>query len=309
MRLSVIVPVYNAEQYLHRCLDSLLNQGLNEDEIEILCVDDGSIDESLDILTNYAKKHQCISVYSQKNSGSGAARNVGLEHARGDVITFCDADDYLVPQALAYVMHTFWDYGVDVICHGSTTLDARKLKSWKENNDVHGVVICQGDGRSVYENDPKFFVWNSIIRSSFLKKLNLRFKASAMGEDAAFMLEVMMNASRAIDVSCNIYRYTVHANQVTQNRDAISMRISIENYLDLLARMKYYDQVEAFRKQLIPYYSRVLSANLSSIEWRDLQCRHKTINLYSFPYSFYCIGSYLYRKLFLPFVLPHMKRG
>ena len=92
-KVSVIIPVYNVEQYLRECLDSVVNQTLKE--IEIICVDDGSTDNSLEILKEYAKKDKRITVIVQKNLHAGVARNAGLTVAKGEYIHFLDSDDWL----------------------------------------------------------------------------------------------------------------------------------------------------------------------------------------------------------------------
>lgn len=93
IKVSVIIPVYNVEKYLEECLDSIINQTLKE--IEIICIDDGSTDSSLNVLENYKKKDKRIIVLQQQNLGAGAARNKGLDLARGKYLSFLDADDFL----------------------------------------------------------------------------------------------------------------------------------------------------------------------------------------------------------------------
>lgn len=93
VRVSVIIPVYNAEKYIRQCLDSLLVQ--NNQRIEVICVDDGSTDNSLAILKEYEEAHQEVKVITQKNAGAGAARNNGMKYATGEYLSFLDADEFL----------------------------------------------------------------------------------------------------------------------------------------------------------------------------------------------------------------------
>ena len=97
-KVSIIVPVYKSENYLDICLDSLLNQTFND--FEIICVNDGSPDNCINILRQYAKLDNRIKIYSQKNQGLSSARNTGLKYASGEFITFVDSDDFLSPAAL-----------------------------------------------------------------------------------------------------------------------------------------------------------------------------------------------------------------
>ena len=94
IKISVIMPVYNCEEYLEESIDSVLQQTLQE--WELLCIDDGSTDKSVDILKEYEKKDKRIHIFTQKNQGAGPARNLGLQNAQGEFVSFLDADDYLL---------------------------------------------------------------------------------------------------------------------------------------------------------------------------------------------------------------------
>lgn len=310
MRLSVIVPVYNAEKYLQRCLDSLLDQGLDEADYEVICVDDGSVDESVRIVESYAERGApTVRLFRQGHAGAAAARNLGLDKAQGEVVTFCDADDYLIPKGLGYVLDAFWKEDTEVLCHASTTLDAIKLKTWQEDNKVVGHVIREGTGRMVYESDPKYFVWNTLVRRSYLQSLGLRFRPLTMTEDSCFMLELMMNAAHAVDVSSNIYRYTVNDTQITRQRDPQLMRQCIDGYLHLLSLLDHYGLPHVMAFQRTPFYSRVLSANLNKTEYAVLADKVRTLTLSVPPYGVYVLASAIHRKVLVPYVLPHLRRG
>ena len=111
-KISIIVPVYNAERYLHRCIDSILAQTFRD--FELLLIDDGSKDNSGYICDEYAEKDERVKVWHKENGGVSSARNVGLDNARGEWVTFADSDDWLESNAFAYYdeltnKHTF-DY-------------------------------------------------------------------------------------------------------------------------------------------------------------------------------------------------------
>ena len=106
-RMSVIVPVYNCEDYLTSCLDSLLRQTIGKDELEVLLIDDGSEDGSLGICRKYAEKHDIFKVFSLENGGVSATRNFGIEHAQGQYITYLDSDDTLTDDTLNTVANFF----------------------------------------------------------------------------------------------------------------------------------------------------------------------------------------------------------
>ena len=121
--ISVIVPVYNTEKYLSRCLDSICGQTYRN--LEILCVNDGSTDGSAAILDAYAAKDPRIRIFNQPNAGLAAARNTGLQQAKGKWITGVDSDDYLEPDAYEYALKTEAE-DVDIICFGTNII-------WKDS--------------------------------------------------------------------------------------------------------------------------------------------------------------------------------
>ena len=111
--ISVIVPAYNVEDYLGECLDSIINQTFTD--IEIICVNDGSVDSTLDIFNDYASRDERINVISQENKGLSGARNTGLKHAKGKYIYFMDSDDYLEVNALERMYSAAEEKSADIV--------------------------------------------------------------------------------------------------------------------------------------------------------------------------------------------------
>ncbi len=130
-KLSVVVAVYNLEEYLPRCLDSLVNQTL--EDIEILCVDDGSIDSAPQIIDEYATKYpDKIKVYHKENGGEFTTRNYGLERARGEYVTFVDTDDYVELNWAEKLYNAAKENNADIAVCGFERIDLATRKScWK----------------------------------------------------------------------------------------------------------------------------------------------------------------------------------
>ena len=122
-KVSVIIPVYNAEKYLRECLDSVVNQTLRE--IEIICVDDGSTDASLEILEEYAAKDNRVKVLRQQNQYAGVARNNGMAAASGEYYMFLDADDFFEPELLEELYTKAAELRADVCLCGADKFDVR----------------------------------------------------------------------------------------------------------------------------------------------------------------------------------------
>ncbi len=181
--VSIIVPVYNTEAYLRRCLDSVCNQTYSN--FEVLCIDDGSTDNSLNILNEYACKDSRIKVYTQMNSGASIARNVGLAHARGEWVTGLDSDDFLDSDACEYVISHIVDEA-DVV-----TFEI-KLQ-WEGVNRDEGVEKYYNRKlNGVYRVTPDFIVnqpvefCSKFWRRSFLEKHKCRFPDGVSYEDWYF---------------------------------------------------------------------------------------------------------------------------
>ena len=113
--LSIIVPVYNVERFIRQCIDSLIEQNLSVNEYEIVIIDDGSPDGCGEICDSYAVRYQNIRVIHQNNMGLGAARNIGIEEAKGDYIPFVDSDDFLVPNVLRELINQTKKQNLDIL--------------------------------------------------------------------------------------------------------------------------------------------------------------------------------------------------
>ena len=143
--ISIIVPVYNAEKYLEKCLDSLIGQTF--ENIEILCVNDGSTDNSPAILHRYAKMDPRVHVFDRPNSGPASARNAGLDHARGKYLMFCDADDEYTPSMCQEMYQAITEQNVDLVmcntfCYNK---EGKEVFNGYYVSLFKGKVCCRGE--------------------------------------------------------------------------------------------------------------------------------------------------------------------
>ena len=182
--VSIIIPVYNVERYLRKCLDSICGQTYRN--LEILCVDDGSTDGSAAILEEYAARDERIKILSQKNAGQGAARNLALNHATGEWVTGVDADDFLAIDAIEYACSGISD-SVDIINFGilviweNTAVDPA-MEAHFSRKDYAGVHPISA--RFLLDKPCEFCA--KLWRRSFLESLNARFPESIIFEDWTF---------------------------------------------------------------------------------------------------------------------------
>lgn len=198
MFLSFIIPVYNTEEYVGICIKSLLEQDISKDEYEIICVNDGSSDGSLEVLEQFSRKNTNVIVINQKNSGVCASRNKGLDAARGEYIWFIDSDDFIQKNILGTLMKLVKETQCErlVISHYFFE-DVRDMDEEKITENKMKVNTSWKDS----------VVWRSLFKKEFLTHHNLRFHYEDLvyGEDALFMYEVKRCIPRIIEFPQPIY--------------------------------------------------------------------------------------------------------
>lgn len=212
-KISIIVPVYNAEKQINTCLDSLVNQDL--EQIEIICVDDQSSDSSLELLEAYAAKDSRIKVISQTNKGPGGARNTGLDAAQGEFIIFVDADDYIPRDYCSKMYDAAVKYNADIVAVG--------MKKVYPSHTKDRAVVKQ---EAVY-NTPQekfdtigyssmFYVMNKMLRSQKLEQIGLRFEQGVYYEDVMFMARVFCEMGALVTVPHVYYMYVNQSTGITK---------------------------------------------------------------------------------------------
>ncbi|MBE6075408.1 MAG: glycosyltransferase family 2 protein [Selenomonas ruminantium] len=221
--ISIIVPVYNAEKYLRECLDSVLAQTYTN--LEIILIDDGSKDASLSICQEYARKDKRIIVHHKENSGVSDTRNYGIEHAKGDFISFCDSDDIIDQNLYLILYNTMKEYDVDRVVSGYAYLynDNRLLYSKPrvhdgkyEAHDILKKMIDDGTLSGFLFSG----VNNSLFKKEVIKKNNIRFnKAIKYNEDGLFSFQYMLCSKSIYSLqSRQTYLYRQHDESSTKKR-------------------------------------------------------------------------------------------
>lgn len=223
--ISIIVPVYNTAKYLSECLDSILNQTYAD--IEVILVDDGSTDNSLEICQDYQKKDERVQVYHQENSGVSAARNFGLDCARGEYISFCDSDDKIAPELYQILYSTMQKYDVDRVVSGYTYLfdDGRTLYSKPRiqdgkytSSDILKKTIDDGTLSGFLFSG----VNNSLHKKKIIDEHNLRFDSNIKyNEDSLFSFQYMLHSRSIYSLQSKpTYFYRQHGTSATHKRTA-----------------------------------------------------------------------------------------
>lgn len=201
-KISVILPVYNEELYLHQCLDSICGQTLKE--IEIICVDDGSTDSSLSILYNYAKQDMRIKVLIQENRYAGAARNYGMQNAKGEYLLFLDSDDYFELDMLEKLYEKAEANQLDIaMCRYDSYDDSTGKKvildlSKKDSFLPKGMDVFSGkdlEDAGIFQVTVGW-AWDKLLRREFVQKCGYLFPEIRSSEDGFFVYMLMAKAER-----------------------------------------------------------------------------------------------------------------
>lgn len=235
--LSLIVPVYNVEEYLEECLDSLVTQDIPHEEYEIICVDDGSTDNSGAILDAYAEKYQNIVVVHKENGGVSSARNCGIDIAKGQYIWFVDADDFIKHNCLSAVKPLIVKSKYDII----------KILPYSFDTDATGfsppTVTPEMSQRNI-----KNFLWTKILKKTHITKNKIYFDTGiSYAEDAVFMLQVnpiLKEVTIVNDVVIYFYRQRPGSAMSQNVSKKINSRINAALVCDEIIQNKRVGDVE-----------------------------------------------------------------
>lgn len=210
VKISIIIPVYNVENYLRDCLESVLRQ--NFTDMELICVEGDSSDHSLDILKEYAEKDQRIKIISQqRGKGLSDARNIGMRYAKGKYIWFVDSDDMIVENACVELYNMAEQYDTDILYfHRCNLYEVENHLRQDEVDyiDYPGIM----SGRELFckfqrNKDYRSGAWEKLLKKDFLLDNNLSFCEGILAEDILFSFECAMVAQRVMDINKKYYIY------------------------------------------------------------------------------------------------------
>lgn len=213
--ISVIVPVYNVEKYLERCLRSICSQTYKN--IEIILINDGSTDHSLEICKQFQQQDERIKVFSCINSGPAFARNVGLNKSNGKYITFVDSDDYINPETIETLYDWLKKYNGDVSV--SYVLETYEMKTYEKLGI--GIVNKTNFMRYLLSDEIKSYLMNKLYKKELWN--NIRFPNGEKVEDLAVLYKVFENADKIVNVNKKLYHYTLdNPNSETRGKRTVS---------------------------------------------------------------------------------------
>lgn len=214
--VSIIVPIYHAQEYLPECIDSILSQTYTD--LELLLIDDGSTDSSGEICDRYAARDSRVRVWHIENNGVSNARNVGLQHARGEFIAFCDADDIYLEDYLACMVAAAEREVADiVICSYYSRVGTKRIPACEDQNS--GRISAEAVFERIFLcNEIGGFVWNKMFRRQAVKDISFQSDMQIC-EDTYFVVGAIQNSSVIYYLREPLYEYVIHENSAVNRVD------------------------------------------------------------------------------------------
>lgn len=237
--ISIIVPVHNSEKYISKCLGSIMAQTYNQ--IEIICIDDGSDDNSLGILQEFANKDRRVKVHTQAHKGTGSARNNGLNNACGSFIGFVDSDDWIEPETYEKAISKMVG-DIDIVTWGANISDLNSNLSQQVIEYTELLYNSNLEGKHKVTDDLIFkscpSVSNKLFRKSHIDKYNIYFPEGLFFEDMEFFYKYILHSNNIYYINEKLYNYiqrsgsTMHQFQSKEHKEYYSLMIfdNIYNY-------------------------------------------------------------------------------
>lgn len=258
VKVSVILPIYNVAKYLPKCLDSILNQTLQD--IEVICVNDESPDNSLDILNQYAKLDDRIIIINQPNSGPGRARNNGIKQANGEYVSFVDPDDWIDENMLDAMYKTAKKENADLVECGVMTHNEKNGKTKTKVEKVNNIFNWQDNPQYVFQGITAG--WSKLCRLACLKENNIVFADGKCAEDQIFTIALRISANKIVYMKETFYHYLIRKTSITQKPSTANLQVPsfLADVENMLKKSKKY---ELLKKFFVPY-----AATLAEIHYR-----------------------------------------
>jgi glycosyltransferase involved in cell wall biosynthesis len=252
IKLSVIIPMYNVAQYLEKCIGSVYNQGLNENELEVVIIDDDSQDNSLIIAKKLTEQKRNVKVISQINKGLGGARNTGIDHATGEYLLFLDSDDWYLPNTLENILNIANEKKLDVLEFAAQGISPAGEISYHKSACAN--EICGG---FEYYNTVRYMnsACNKLYNRYFLINNDLYFSERIYIEDFEFNTRVFSKANRVMATDYLVAQFLQSPNSITRNTDDEKKKKMVNDLVIVLKKTKTtYDDFKFSIDQNIHFY-------------------------------------------------------
>ena len=262
-KISIIIPVYNVAEYLPKCLDSILTQTLSD--IEIICINDGSTDNSGDILQNYATKDNRIKIIKQNNQGISAARNAGLKIVQSEYVMFVDSDDYIAPDMAEKLYRTMETDKPDVVICSAECVnllpkdaspDVIEWQSWLQPwFDEYVKPTGIYDVPKTIKHEFISVVWNKLYKTDIIKNYKIEFPLGLIEEDEYWLWAYMIHCKKYEFINERLYFYVQRSGSIMTTRNGNDKVLDIlEIELRIYELVKKYAKIEDYQEILADWY-------------------------------------------------------
>ena len=276
-KVSIIVPVYNAEKYLEKCLDSIINQTYKN--LEILCVNDGSTDNSLSILTKYTKKDKRIIIETIPNSGVSKARNIAISKATGNYIMFVDSDDYVELSMVEKMIQSLEKNKADVVrCNNFLEKENGNIKKIEDyhlkNQSLNSNQIDESIISDIITGKLLTYSCVLLIKKETLMKTNLFYEKLKIYEDRVLYLELFLELNKIYFLNEPLYHYVIHSNSCVNSKKLASSHLynTIAGWEIIISILKEHQiKTDNLLKQLNTYYLEMIIGYLYGTYKNDSQ--------------------------------------
>lgn len=282
-KVSFIVPVYNTQEFLPRCLDSLLGQTCPD--IEIVVVNDGSPDDSAAIIGKYACKDSRVCVVEKSNGGLSSARNAGMDVARGDIIDFVDSDDYVEPNLAEFLVGTFAEEHPEIVVFGAVCEPAELAsKRIKQLLSPEACVFESFDPVLLFSANAQPYVWRAAYSRELIERESLRFAENVrFAEDVVFQLESYPLSAKTIIAPDKLYHYVMQEKSLTHVFNAGAKRMDkVEAHLlmlhEILERWSARGLLELCPGELVAWFMDLVAFDLARFDAEDYNAVAASIN-------------------------------
>ncbi|MCL5127859.1 glycosyltransferase [Algibacter sp. L4_22] len=296
MRLSIIVPVYNVQDYLKKCLDSLFNQDIEINEYEVITVNDGSTDDSLKILNELRLIYPSINIITQENQGLSAARNKGIEKANGDYILFVDSDDYILKNSLKLILNIVEKHDLDILEFGAEGISETSKIIYVSKSSTKNKVLT---GEKYLTNISYMSsACNKLYKRTFLNANNLKFMRDVYIEDIEFNTRAVFKAEKIQAIDTIIARFLQRDGSITRTNNITKTKKMIYDIYTVLSSINQFNETfitnksTAYlpvKKRTCALISTMLLRVLTGINdyniKKDIFDKLKNQNLYPIPYK------------------------
>lgn len=284
-QLSIIIPVYNVERFIRPCIESIFKQGLKESNFEVIIVNDGTTDRSMEVIADIINQHNNITIINQKNQGLSIARNNGMAVAKGEYLLMLDSDDLLIEDCLTPLLEVALLSKADMVITDYKQVEDKQLKDYIKNmskQDKYDFKYKEAKGTElIYECFLPYY-WRHLYKREFLESNHISFIPGIVSQDVAFTNECFLKAKKCIRTEWFMIVYRVRNSSVTfstySTKKAKDLCVAIARIWELTKEMPLDSTTRAKQMNIVYRYFYSLTRKITFGHIKDISQIIKVID-------------------------------